>query len=76
MVKEWSVLPEDVQLVLAQQALALATERVAEQAEALAGVMEDGGLRDRGGPDALRLLAAVVRAVVPGDSVGGCVGRA
>jgi hypothetical protein len=34
---------------------------LAEHAEMLAAEMEDGALRDRGGPDALRLFAALVR---------------
>ena len=48
----------------------LAEITVASQAEALAGVMEDGGLQDRGGPDALRLLAAVVQATAPAQAAG------
>jgi hypothetical protein len=34
---------------------------IAEQAEALADEIERGSLTDRGGPNALRLFAAVVR---------------
>ncbi len=65
MLTSWTVLSEDLQLVLAQQAFVKAIETIAGQAETLAEVMEDGELRDRGGPDALRLLAAVVRATGP-----------
>ena len=36
-------------------------KRIAGQAEVLAGEIELGGISDRGGPEALRLLAAVVR---------------
>lgn len=41
--------------------LRCAAERIAGQAEILASEMESGVIADRGGPDALRLLAAVVR---------------
>ncbi|HYF09326.1 MAG TPA: hypothetical protein VD970_17020 [Acetobacteraceae bacterium] len=57
----WSDLPEDHQLFLAREALRRAAETLADHAELLAGEMEQGTLLDRGGPDALRLFAAVVR---------------
>ncbi len=57
----WDTLPDDLQLDLAGQALLRAAEIIAGQAECLAGEMEAGTLIDQGGPDALRLLAAVVR---------------
>ena len=38
-----------------------AAETLAGQAELLAGEMESGTIADCGGPEALRLLAAVVR---------------
>jgi len=57
----WNHLPEDVQIALSRQALHRAAATIAEQAEVLAEEMECGGLADRGGPDALRLFAAVVR---------------
>jgi hypothetical protein len=62
MLSNWNVLPESLQLILAREALVRAAETIASQAETLAQEMEVGGLQDRGGPDALRLLAAVVRA--------------
>ena len=65
MLTDWNALSDEMQLALAQQAMCQAAEAVAGQAEALAGVMEEGVIRDRGGPDALRLLAAVVRATAP-----------
>ncbi len=68
MPREWTILPDAVQLHLAHEALRQALETVAGQAETLAGVMEEGELQDRGGPDALRLLAAVVRATGPGPA--------
>ena len=58
---DWDGLPDDLQLVLAREAMRRAAETIAGQAEALAGEIEVGGLADRGGPEALRLLAAVVR---------------
>lgn len=61
MLADWNMLSEDLQLVLSREALRRASDMIAEQAEALAREMECGVLVDRGGPDALRLLAAVVR---------------
>jgi hypothetical protein len=61
MLSNWNVLSDNLQLVLAREALLRAAETIAGQAETLAREMEVGGLQDRGGPDALRLLAAVVR---------------
>lgn len=57
----WDTLSEDLQLMLSREALRQAAETIAEQAESLAEEMEIGALSDCGGPDALRLLAAVVR---------------
>ena len=65
MLTNWNILSDDLQLALAQQALLRATETIASHAETLAEVMEQGDLLDRGGPDALRLLASVVRATTP-----------
>ena len=59
---EWNALADDLQLALAEQALSRAAETIAGQAESLAAEMEAGALADGGGPDALRLLAAVIRA--------------
>jgi hypothetical protein len=58
---DWNVLDENLQLALSREALRHAAEKIAGQAEILAGEMENGGLADRGGPEALRLLAKVVR---------------
>jgi len=58
----WTTLTDDQQLALAREALRHAAATLAEQAEVLAGEMELGTLHDQGGPDALRLFAAVVRA--------------
>ena len=57
----WNSLSDDLQLALSREALRRAAEILAEQAELLAAEMEGGVLIDRGGPDALRLYAAVVR---------------
>jgi hypothetical protein len=46
---------------LAAASLQQAVERIAGQAETLAGEMERGAIADCGGAEALRLLAAVVR---------------
>jgi hypothetical protein len=59
---DWKEMPDELQLVLAREALRRAAETLAEHAELLALEMEGGVLRDRGGPDALRLFASVVRA--------------
>ena len=58
----WHTVPDDLQLVLARAALDCAATTLAEHAELLALEMEAGTLADRGGPDALRLFANVVRA--------------
>ena len=62
MLADWTKLSTDLQLTLAREALRRAAQTIAFQAETLAEEMETGRLSDRGGPDALRLLAAVVRA--------------
>ncbi len=74
MLADWNTLSDNLQLALSQEALRRAAEIIARQAETLADEMECGGLADRGGPDALRLLAGVVRAT---ERVGsGQVGHA
>jgi hypothetical protein len=59
---DWEHLPEDLQLALSREALSRAAEVMATHAELLADEIECGNLTDRGGIDALRLFAAVVRA--------------
>jgi len=61
MLSDWNLLSDDLQLTLSREALVHAAATIASQAEILASEMECGGLADRGGPDALRLLARVVR---------------
>lgn len=58
----WHDLPDETQLVLSREALRRAAETLAAHAELLAREMEAGSLLDQGGPEALRLFAAVVRA--------------
>jgi hypothetical protein len=70
----WTTLPDDLQLVLSREALRRAAATLAEHAELLAEEMERGTLSDRGGPDALRLFAAVVRAT--NEDAFGAVGHA
>lgn len=74
MLTDWNSLSDELQLMLANQAMVHAVQIIAGQAEVLAQEMEGGGLADRGGPDALRLLAAVVR--VTGQETAGPVGHA
>lgn len=60
-IAEWNRLSETLQFVLSHEALQHAAHFVARQAEVLASEIESGSLADLGGPEALRLLAAVVR---------------
>jgi hypothetical protein len=64
---DWDSLAEPVQLALAAAAMRRAASVIAGQAETLASEMEAGGLQDRGGPEALRLLAVLVRVTTEGD---------
>ena len=70
----WNTLPEDLQLLLSREALRRAADTLAEHADLLAEEMDRGTLSDRGGPDALRLFAAVVRAT--NEDAFGPVGHA
>jgi hypothetical protein len=72
--ENWNVLSDDVQLLLSRQALRLAAGIISNKAEMIADEIESGGLLDRGGPDALRLLAAVVREMTAEEA--GPVGHA
>jgi predicted lipoprotein len=64
---DWDSIPEPLQLMLADAALRRAAASIADQADTLAWEMETGTLQDRGGPEALRLLAALIRAATEGD---------
>lgn len=61
MPSDWHRLSDEAQLALTRAALVRAAKTLALQAETLAREMEAGCIGDRGGPDALRLFAAVVR---------------
>ena len=61
MLSDWNALSDDLQLTLSYAALCRAAETIAGQAEILAREIEDGTLHDHGGPNALRLLARIVR---------------
>ena len=61
MFTDWNRLTDEVQLALSREALRRAVETVVDQTEVLAEEMEKGTLSDRGGADALRLLAAIAR---------------
>jgi hypothetical protein len=71
MLADWNHLSDALQLALSRAALQQAAYRIATQAEALAVEIEDGALSDRGGPEALRLLAAVVRITGQDQTVAG-----
>lgn len=59
---DWLMMPEELQLALSREALRRAAAMLADHAEILAEEFDVGALHDRGGADALRLFAAVVRA--------------
>lgn len=61
MLCDWNTLSDGLQLALSREALYRAGLSIATQAEVLATEIEKGTLADRGGPEALRLLAAFVR---------------
>ncbi len=58
---DWNTLSDETQLAVTREALHRAVDTIAGQAENLASEIEAGTLADRGGPDALRLFAALVR---------------
>ncbi len=59
--QDWDVLSEETQMRLAREAMQRASEAIANHAEQLAGELESGEIGDLGGPEALRLLANMVR---------------
>ena len=60
---DWNSISEPIQLQLAQEALRQASTSLAAYAESLAEEMEGGFMSDRGGNEALRLFANLVRMV-------------
>ncbi len=63
MLSDWNLLSDDVQLALSRQALCRAADLIAGQADTLAEQIDAGILVDRGGPEALRLLASLLRTI-------------
>ncbi len=74
MLCEWNCLSDVIQIALSREALSRASATIAQQAEVLAEEMECGNVVDRGGADALRLFAALVR--IGGDDQMGSAGNA
>ena len=60
-VTDWNLLSDEAQLRVAREAMQRAVETIAGHAESLAAEIETGAIADRGGPEALRLLATLVR---------------
>ena len=58
---DWWGLSDEILLASSREALLPVSETLAAHAEGLAEEVESGTLLDRGGPDALRLFAGVVR---------------
>ncbi len=71
---DWDRISEPQQLQLAQAALREASKNLAAYAEALAHEIEAGFMSDRGGQEALRLFANIVRNVHGAETP--CVGNA
>jgi hypothetical protein len=67
----WDTLSDEMQVVIAHDALCRAALLLARQSELLAEEIEAGYIPDRGGPEALRLNAAIVRAEVQADEYAG-----
>lgn len=70
MLAEHPYVTDDSLAQLSREVLGQAMETLVCQALLLAEEMETGALADRGGPEALRLLAALVRASGFGDTLG------
>ena len=67
MFSAWTDIPDEMQVALAMEAMRRAALVIAGQAEALSSEIETGAIADRGGPEALRLLATVIRTVGQDD---------
>jgi hypothetical protein len=63
----WTDIPDEMQVALAMEAMRRAALVIAGQAETLSDEMESGSIADHGGPEALRLLATVIRTVGQDD---------
>ncbi len=66
---DWERLSEPLQLQLAQAAMREASKNLAAYADALASEIECGFMADRGGFEALRLFATLVRSVHAAEPV-------
>lgn len=71
MLQDWCLLSDEQQIALSRQALGQAMRSVVVQAECLAYAIETGDLDDRGGPEALRLFAQLVRQAGRAEEAGG-----
>ena len=60
MFPDWNDISDDLQVLLAREALGRATATIATQAAALADEIDAGNIADHGGADALRLFAAIL----------------
>ena len=58
---EWDTLSEELQLTISQAAISQAAGLIAERAEMLADEFDLGAMSDRGGAEALRLFAELIR---------------
>lgn len=58
---EWDSLSEELQLTISQAAISQAAGLIAERAEMLAEEFDSGAMSDRGGAEALRLFAELIR---------------
>jgi hypothetical protein len=61
MLTDWNALSDHLQIMLSREALRRAVDSIVGCADMLAEEIEAGTLADRGGSDALRLLASIVR---------------
>ncbi len=66
---DWNLLSDEAQLRLAREAMQRASETIAGHAEQLAIEIEAGEIADLGGPEALRLLATMLRLNARGTMV-------
>jgi hypothetical protein len=67
----WNTLSNEMQVVIAHKSLCRAARLLARQSELLAEGIEAGHIPDRGGAEALRLNAAIVRADVEAKEYAG-----
>jgi len=74
MISEWDMLSDELQLALSRAALSRAAAELADRAYAMAQEIEVGQITDRGGAEALRLFAAILR--IPGTIGFGTMGNA